>query len=210
MGTLGTRNLTKRTLNDKAKRPRPASAHDLDRGPRRCGAGDGPSSHCPVHDAAGGDFGRLPGAWRVSFVSVSLRAATIIRGMTQHSIATAAKLVGRSPKTIYRLVKQGFLSATLDENGKKQIDTSELLRVFGELRTGREKTENPETIPMSQREIPEATARMAVLEAEMRLMRELLESKDAQIADLRKTVLLLEHRSAQEPRRKGFFDRWRG
>lgn len=126
--------------------------------------------------------------------------------MTQLTIATAAKRVGRSPKTLYRLVSTGVLSATVDENGKKQIDTSELLRVFGELRTGRENTENPETIPMSQREIDDKTARMAVMEAEMRLMRELLANKDEQIADLRKTVLLLEHRSAQEPRKKRFFD----
>lgn len=129
-----------------------------------------------------------------------------ILAMSQLPVATAAKRVGRDRKTLYRLVSQGVLSATIDENGKKQIDTAELLRVFGELRTGREKQENPETIPMSQRETSEATARMAVLEAEMRLMRELLESKDAQIADLRKTVLLLEHKSAQEPRKKGFFD----
>lgn len=126
--------------------------------------------------------------------------------MTQLSISEAAKRVGRSPKTLYRLVSQGVLSATTDENGKKQLDTSELLRVFGQLRTGREKTENPETVPMSQCEMDDKTARMAVLEAEMRLMRELLANKDEQIADLRKTVLLLEHRSAQEPRKKGFFD----
>ncbi len=125
--------------------------------------------------------------------------------MTQHSINEAAALVGKSSKTLYRLISHGTLSATLDENGKKQIDTSELLRVFGELRTGREKTENPETIPMSQREIPESTARMAVLEAEIRLMRELLAVRESQIEDLRKTVLLLEHRNAQEPRKKGFF-----
>lgn len=122
--------------------------------------------------------------------------------MTQLAIASAAKRVGRSPKTLYRLVSQGFLSATTDENGKKQIDTSELLRVFGELRPEREKQESPETIPMSQREIDDKTARMAVLEAEVRLMRELLANKDEQIADLRKTVLLLEHRSVK----KGFFD----
>ena len=126
--------------------------------------------------------------------------------MTQLPIVDAAKRVGRSPKTLYRLVSQGVLSATTDVNGKKQVDSSELLRVFGELRPDGERPESPETIPMTQHGIPDATMRMAVLEAEMRLMRELLANKDEQIADLRKTVLLLEHRSAQEPRKKRFFD----
>jgi transposase len=121
--------------------------------------------------------------------------------MTQHSINEAAKLVGRSPKTIYRLVKQGFLSATLDENGKKQIDTSELLRVFGELRTGRETRENPETISMSRRETPDTTARMALLEAELRHARELLAVRESQIEDLRRAVLLLGHRRGEKPRK---------
>lgn len=125
--------------------------------------------------------------------------------MTQLSVSEAAKRVGRSPKTLYRLVSQGVLSATTDENGKKQLDTSELLRVFGQLRTEREKRESPETIQMSRHEMDDKTARMAVLEAEMRLMRELLANKDEQIADLRKTVLLLEHRSTQEPRKKGIW-----
>lgn len=120
--------------------------------------------------------------------------------MSQLPISEAAKRVGRSPKTLYRLVSTGVLSATVDENGKKQIDTSELLRVFGEIRTGREKTENPETIPMSQREIDDKTARMAVLEAEMRLMRELLAEKDARIATLDRALLLLEDRRSQRSR----------
>lgn len=125
--------------------------------------------------------------------------------MTQHSINEAAKLVGRSPKTIYRLVKQGFLSSTLDENRKKQIDTSELIRVFGQLRPDRETRENPETISMSQREIPDATMRIALLEVQLNHARELLESKDAQIQTLNRALLLLEN-SAHGPRRGGFFD----
>ena len=134
--------------------------------------------------------------------------------MSQLPIATAAKRVGRDRKTLYRLVAQGKLTATVDATGQKQIDTSELIRVFGELRTETTASSDkrhiraPVTTP--QRETPDTTARLVLLEAELRHARELLESKDAQIQVLHKALLLLEHRSAQEPRRKGFFDWLRG
>lgn len=128
--------------------------------------------------------------------------------MSQLPIATAAKRVGRDRKTLYRLVAQGKLTATVDATGQKQIDTSELIRVFGELRTETttpsDKRHSHATVTAPQRETPDTTARMALLEAELRHARELLESKDAQIQILHKALLMLEHR--QEPRKKGFFN----
>lgn len=115
--------------------------------------------------------------------------------MPQLPVSEVAALVGKSSKTLYRLISQGTLSATLDENRRKQIDKAELLRVFGQLRPQREKHESPETIPMSQREIDDKTARIALLEAELRHARELLTVREGQIEDLRRTVLLLEDRS---------------
>jgi predicted site-specific integrase-resolvase len=44
----------------------------------------------------------------------------------------AAQAVGKSRATIFNYVKSGKISA-VDNSGKRQIDTSELLRVFGEL-----------------------------------------------------------------------------
>ena len=46
----------------------------------------------------------------------------------------ASRLIGKSEKTLYRHVSQKRLSVTLDENGQKVIDTSELMRVYGVLR----------------------------------------------------------------------------
>lgn len=119
-------------------------------------------------------------------------------------ISEAAKLVSRNRTTLYRLVAQGKLTATVDATGSKTIDTSELLRVFGELRTSSDKSNIRATVTMQQSETPDTTARMAVLEAELRHARELLAEKDARIAALDRALLLLEHR--QEPRRKGFFN----
>jgi AcrR family transcriptional regulator len=54
--------------------------------------------------------------------------------MTQLSISAAARASGRNKATLYRHIKQGILSATHDDvAGHITIDTSELLRVYGEL-----------------------------------------------------------------------------
>lgn len=125
--------------------------------------------------------------------------------MPQHTINEAAKLVGRDRKTLYRAIKEGRLTATVDATGQKQVDTSELIRVFGELKPISDRADSRATIAMSQRETPDTAAQVALLEAELRHARELLESKDAQIQTLNRALLLLENRSSQE-KRKGFFD----
>ena len=49
------------------------------------------------------------------------------------SISEAARLTKRSRTTIYRYRDEGKLSITSDHQGNPLIDTSELLRVFGEM-----------------------------------------------------------------------------
>ena len=46
----------------------------------------------------------------------------------------AAQAAGVSRQTIYRLVQQGKVSAVVLPDGSKGVDTSELLRVFGQIR----------------------------------------------------------------------------
>jgi len=48
------------------------------------------------------------------------------------SISKAAKLVRKSRTTVQKYIKDGKLSKCAGENGAEGIDTSELLRVFGE------------------------------------------------------------------------------
>jgi len=120
--------------------------------------------------------------------------------MTQHSINEAARLVSRDRKTLYRAIKEGRLTATVDATGQKQVDTAELLRVFGELHPASDRADSRATVATPQRETPDTAARMALLEAELRHARELLAEKDAQIQTLNRVLLLLEHR------KKGFFD----
>lgn len=49
------------------------------------------------------------------------------------SISEAARLTKRSRTTIYRYRDEGKISVTADYQGNPLIDTSELLRVFGEM-----------------------------------------------------------------------------
>lgn len=51
---------------------------------------------------------------------------------TEHSISSAARIVGVSRATITRHIKKGKLTATLDSENNKLIDASELVRVYGD------------------------------------------------------------------------------
>jgi hypothetical protein len=107
--------------------------------------------------------------------------------MTQVTVSQAAELVARDRKTLYRLIKTGRLSATLDESGQRQIDTSELIRVFGALR----QVGVAEGVSEPHDATGPETSQMATLQTELRHARELLAIKDEQIADLRQSVRLL-------------------
>ena len=47
------------------------------------------------------------------------------------TINEASNLIGKSIKTIYRHIDNGKLSCVIDDNGRKMVDISELVRVYG-------------------------------------------------------------------------------
>ena len=55
--------------------------------------------------------------------------------MSKISIAAALELVDVSKTTLYRDLKDNKLSATTDARGKKVIDTAELERFYGKLKS---------------------------------------------------------------------------
>jgi len=73
------------------------------------------------------------------------------------TLRQAAGQVGVSRQTVYRMVKDGKLSATLRGDGQKVVDTAELLRVFGRLTHETAATVTRQT-PVLQPETPQATA----------------------------------------------------
>lgn len=60
--------------------------------------------------------------------------------MTHLRLSEAARQVGVSRPTIYKYAADGLLSVTKDRLGHKQVELSELLRVFGELSAETQKT----------------------------------------------------------------------
>jgi hypothetical protein len=54
--------------------------------------------------------------------------------MAKVNLSEASKLVGKNRTTIWRHVRSGKLSAERDQDGLPFVDTSELLRVYGELK----------------------------------------------------------------------------
>ena len=89
--------------------------------------------------------------------------------MSALSLKDAAKIAGVSRPTIYRMVSEGRLSATVDAQGVKRVEASELKRVFPKARF--ETGENLDSVRTRQTE----TAPDRVLEVELRAARELLE-----------------------------------
>ena len=62
--------------------------------------------------------------------------------MAKHTIADSTRLTGKGRDALYRRIKKGILSAEKDRDGNTVIDTSELVRVFGELRAETEKSDS--------------------------------------------------------------------
>lgn len=110
--------------------------------------------------------------------------------MAQISVAEAAKLVGRDRKTLYLAIKQGRLSATVNDSGVRQIDTTELIRAYGtfnNIHSG------------ASVEIPQdTTPQMALLEMENRHLKERLAEKDRHLEDMRQSFRLLEDKSPKK------------
>jgi AcrR family transcriptional regulator len=101
----------------------------------------------------------------------------------------AADAAGVSRQTLYRYVKDGRITATVGHDGQKQVDTSELLRVFGKLRepvtdetgagdsvrpaeTGREAPQAPPETAQLQVELAAAQALLGMTQAELAATRE--------------------------------------
>ena len=114
------------------------------------------------------------------------------------TIAEAAKLVGKSRRTVYRDVSSGRLSVSHDGAGVAQVDISELIRVYGEIRG---ECHSAAAVPTPQRGTDDGTARVTALEVEIAQLRERLADKDRHIDDLRASIRLLELKTPPAKRR---------
>ena len=73
--------------------------------------------------------------------------------MAKVSISKAAQLAGISRSALYKTyIEQGKISLSKDAKGRKSIDTSEILRVFGELKVDSKSVsvDNTKTVNQTQ------------------------------------------------------------
>lgn len=125
------------------------------------------------------------------------------------TITEAAKLVGKSRRTVQRHLSQGVISKYIAATGEQGIDTAELLRYYGafvvapdDVTVTSNKSQNVigHDVVVHTSIDTETQVKMAELCKENELLRVLLDEKNKHNEDLRKTVLLLENTlSKSEP-----------
>ena len=70
--------------------------------------------------------------------------------MAWHTLQNALKMTGRSRSQFYRDMRAGLISYRTSQSGRREFETSELIRVYGELK----QNETPERHPQGQTEKP--------------------------------------------------------
>jgi len=127
--------------------------------------------------------------------------------MATVSISEAARLAGISRPTIYKLINSGQLNVTsVVKGGKtvKAIDTSELIRFFGNIESfsvATDFTVNPEqdVTRFNSHDLQDLQHKFELLQKENEGLKEAVASRDDHISSLRQAMMLLEHK--QEPQR---------
>lgn len=127
---------------------------------------------------------------------VTLHGTGISRGwhMAWHTLQEAQELTGKSRRTLYRDMAKGLVSWVVTENGHRRLETSELIRAYGEVveyGTG-----------TSEKTAHRGTPENAAILAELQALR-------AEVRELRESLHLLEHQPDQSgPAQMPWWRRW--
>lgn len=97
--------------------------------------------------------------------------------MAKVNLSKAALLAGKNRTTIWRHINTGRLSIERDRDGNPMVDTSELIRVYGELR--------PEATPKKKNIQQQAKEKLDELVDEIKSMKKTQAELIAEIADLK-------------------------
>lgn len=129
------------------------------------------------------------------------------------SISEAARITGKARSTIQSYIKTGKLSKTTDSHtGVVGVDTSELIRCFGQLITT--PIGHVETVQISQQTTDITTPntsgetnKIVLLEKEIELLKQIIEEKDDHNKSLKQAILMLEHKEEIKKENRGWFSR---
>ncbi len=130
--------------------------------------------------------------------------------MAKVNISEAARMVGKSRSHLYeKYINTGSLTVETDREGRKVIDTSELLRVFGRLSSEDNSKDNEEN-SYGHEKGHDKDEKISALQSENEVLREYLRAKEEEVAWLRdqvsKTTALLTHQRNDPTEKKG--KRW--
>lgn len=118
--------------------------------------------------------------------------------MTQLSVREAATRVGVTRQTIFKKISNGELSATTDHRGNKQIDVTELLRVYGKLQSN---DSQGETTVNSQR-LSKVSMNAGGLQLELERARMQLQIKERELQLAEERIADLKAREAESKSRE--------
>jgi len=104
--------------------------------------------------------------------------------MAWHTLRDALKMTGRSRSQFYRDMRAGLVSYRTSQDGRREFETSELIRAYGELK----RNETPERHTQGHSEKPHD-------QQTERILRELNELKQC-------LTLMLEDKQAQDTERR--------
>lgn len=116
------------------------------------------------------------------------------------NITKAAKLAGISRQYFHNhYVKQGKISLSTDEKGNPQVDTSEILRVFGKLVGDVNETVNSlqEITPKNDIKNNDFYVEVQLLRQQVEHQKAMIDEKDKRLADYAQMFNLIADKSAK-------------
>lgn len=122
--------------------------------------------------------------------------------MAKVSVAEAARLTGKSAKTIYRHIDTGKVSSSQNDNGSKSIDISELQRVYGSIKIKNENVIDSQLTELENKNNDQLTQ---FLQQENEMLKKLLDEKEDHISSLKQAMTLLEHKGQTDEKAHWFF-----
>jgi predicted DNA-binding transcriptional regulator YafY len=105
-----------------------------------------------------------------------------------HTIQEAQKLTGKSRRTLYRDMAEGRLSWGSEGENSRRLETSELIRVYGELKP----LAQPEPEKTAHGDTALGTENSALILAELKALRE-------EVAELKQAMRLIEYKPDLKP-----------
>ncbi|MGC9128252.1 MAG: hypothetical protein ACP5GA_05925 [Acidithiobacillus sp.] len=135
--------------------------------------------------------------------------------MAKVSISEAARLAGKSRSHLYeKYINRGVITVETLRDGRKVIDTSELIRVFGSISLAGSTDDNDDSVKDSSGHVENdnENSQIKALQAENEVLREYLRAKDEEVAWLReqvsKVTALLTHQQSESRARKKWWWPW--